>query len=139
MITRPHFLLFPLIVKLKTSYTRLTWLYKKAYFENLKYKLSTQNWDCLTEGSIEEACTTFTKFFLDMMKTCIPFKEITVRPDDKPGYDHEIRYFTLKRDGVKRKLTKSCSNILREQYKHLRNKVNNLKKYAKEKIYNNLQ
>ena len=133
------FLIIPFDYEIKTSYTRLIWLYKKANFENLKYKLSTQNWDCLTEGSIEEACTTFTNIFLDMVKTCIPSKEITVRPDDKPWYDHEIRHFTLKRDRVKRKLTKSCSNVLREQYKHLRNKVNNLKKHAKEKFYNNLE
>ena len=133
------FLIIPFDCEIKTSYTRLIWLYKKANFENLKYKLSTQNWDCLTEGSIEEACTTFTNIFLDMVKTCIPSKEITVRPDDKPWYDHEIRHFTLKRDRVKRKLTKSCSNVLREQYKHLRNKVNNLKKHAKEKFYNNLE
>ena len=78
--------------------------------------------------SLDEACDKFTKIFLEMIKECIPSKQITVRPDDKPWYDHEIRHFSSKRDRVKRKLIKSNSAILKEQYKRLRNKVNNLKK-----------
>ena len=66
-----------------------------------------------------------------MVKSCVPSKQITVRPDDKPWYDYEIRDFSSKRDRVKRKLAKSGSNVLREQYKILRNKVNNLKKMQK--------
>ena len=45
----------------------------------------------------------------------------------------------MKRDRVKNKLIKSGTNYLREKYRKLRNKVNNLKKHAKEKFYNNLE
>ena len=79
------------------------------------------------------------KYFFDMVQSCVPSKQITVRPDDKPWYDHEIRHFSSKRDRVKRKLAKSGSNFLREQYKILRNKVNNLDKHAKENVFNNLE
>ena len=61
------------------------------------------------------------------------------RPNDKPWYDHEIRHFSSKRDRVKRKLIKSGSNYLREQYRKLRNKVNNVKKHTKEIFVNNLE
>ena len=106
----------------------------------LNSKLETFDWSCLNEGSLDEACVEFTNIFLGMVKSCIPSKTVLVRPDDKPWYDHEIRHFSTKRDRLKKKLIKSDSNYLKEQYKKLRNKVNNLKqKHAKENIYNNLE
>ena len=77
----------------------------------------------------------FYEYFLDMVQSCVHSKQLTVRPDDKPWYDHEIRHFSSKGDGVKRRLAKSGSNVLREQYKILRNKVNNLKTHAKENFF----
>ena len=56
---------------------------------------------------------------------------MVVRLNDKPWYDSEIRHFTTKRDKLKRKLINSS--------RKLRNKVNNLKKHAKERFYNNLE
>ena len=74
-----------------------------------------------------------------MVKLCIPSNLVVVRPNDKPWYDSEIRHFTTKRDKLKRKLINSTSLHLREQYRKLRNKVNNLKKHAEERFYNNLE
>ena len=133
------FLLIPFDYEIQNSYTRLIWLYKRANFEDLRFQLRTYNWNCLSEGSLHEACLTFTNIFLDMVKSCIPSKQVTVRPDDKPWYDHEIRHFSSKRDRVKRKLSQSGSNAFREQYKKLRNKVNNLKKHAKENFLTTLK
>ena len=104
---------------------------KGQIFKNCVTNLGAITGIFLTDGSLEEACTSFTNIFLDMVKSCVPSKQITVRPDDKPWYDHEIRHFSSKRDRVKRKLAKSGSYVLRVQYKILRNKVNNLKKHAK--------
>ena len=70
-----------------------------------------------------------------MVKLCVPSNLVVVRP----WYDSEIRHFTTKRDKLKRKLINSTSLHLREQYRKLRNKVNNLKKHAKERFYNNLE
>ena len=68
-----------------------------------------------------------------MVKSCIPSKTVLVRPDDKPWYDHEIRHFSTKRDRLKKTLIKSDSNDLKEKFKKLSNKVNNLKKKKKKK------
>ena len=100
----------------------------KANFDDLRHKITNYDWNFLHDDSLDEACDKFTKLFLDMIKECIPSKQITVRPDDKPWYDHEIRHFSSKRDKVTRKLIKSNSATLKEQYKRLRNKVNNLDK-----------
>ena len=115
-------------------HTRPVWIYKRANFESLKQQI--RNFACcLNEGSLDEACVEFTNIFLGMVKSCIPSKTVVVRPDDKPWYDHEIRRFSMKRDRLKKKLIKSDSNYLKEQYKKLRNKVNNLKRNTPKKIF----
>ena len=85
----------------------------------------------LHEGSLDDACRKFTDIFLDMVKICIPSNLVVVRPNDKPWYDSERRHFTSKHDKLKRKLINSTSLHLREQYRKLRNKVNNLKNMQK--------
>ena len=85
------FLIIPFHYEIQNSYTRQVWLYKRANFEELRHQLRSYNWDFLTDGSLEEACASFTNIFLDMVQSCVPLKQITVRPDDKPWYDHEIR------------------------------------------------
>ena len=42
-----------------------------------------------------------------MVKTCIPSKKVTVRPDDKPWYNSEIRRTSRKRDRLKSKAIKT--------------------------------
>ena len=47
--------------------------------------------------------------------------------------------YSRKRDRQKSEALKSSSQVQWTNYKHLRNKVNNLKKHAKEAFYNNLE
>ena len=80
-----------------------------------------------------------TSTFLKLVKQCIPSKTVTIRGDDKPWHDSEIRSFTRKRDKQKRKAIKTGNPNDWRTYKKLRNKVNNLKKHAKESFFNNLE
>ena len=61
-----------------------------------------------------------------------------MREDDKPWYDSEIRRNSRKRDRIKKTALKSGNPNKWNKYKYYRNKVNNLKKPAKESFYNNL-
>ena len=76
-----------------------------------------------------------------MVKTCIPSKKVTVtvRPDDKPWYNSEIRRTSRKRDRLKSKAIKTGKISDWNSYKKLWNKVNNQKKQAKEIFFNNLE
>ena len=69
----------------------------------------------------------------------IPHKNVTIRPNDKPWYDSEIRKNSRKRDRLKSKAVKTALRSDWTKYKILRNKVNNLKRHAKETFYNNLE
>ena len=129
----------PFIYQCQISFKRLVWIYKKANIVQLKEMISRYDRSILLEGSLNEACINFTKFFLEFVKICIPFNTVTVRPNDKPWFDSEIRYYSRIRDRLKQKSIKTGSSNDLTNYKHIRNKVNNLKKHAKEKFYNNLE
>ena len=119
------------------AYNRLVWLYKKANFALLKQNISNYDWNCLTEGTLNDACNKFNDVFLSFVRSSIPSKNVLIRPDDKPWYDSEIRKVSRKRDRLKRKFNKTGNQNFLTRYKFLRNKVNNLKKHAKERFYNN--
>ena len=121
------------------SYNRQVWLYKKANFALLKENISNYNWDCLREGTLDEACDKFNNVFLNFARSCIPSKNVLIRPDDKPWYDSEIRKMSRKRDRLRRKYNITGNQNILNRYKFLRNKVNNLKRHAKELFYNNLE
>ena len=76
---------------------------------------------------------------MEFVNESIPHKDVTIRPNDKPWYDSEIRKKSRKRDRLKSKAVKTALRSDWTQYKILRNKVNNLKRHAKETFYNNLE
>lgn len=121
----------PFHYQCQMPYERLVWMYKYANINLLKEKITTFDWDSLLNGTLDDACNTFTNTFLDIAKSCIPSKFITVRSDDKPWYDNEIRRFSRKRDRLKSKSVQSRNPNDWLRYKQMRNKVNNLKKHAK--------
>ena len=121
------------------AYNRLVWLYKKANFALLKQNISNYDWNCLTEGTLNNPCDKFNDVFLSFVRSSIPSKNVLIRPDDKPWYDSEIRKVSRKRDRLKRKINKAGNQNFLTRYKFLRNKVNNLNKHAKERFYNNLE
>ena len=58
---------------------------------------------------------------------CIPSRKVLVRPDDTPWFNNEIRKFCRKRDRLKKEAFKSGKVSILNKYKHLRNKINNIK------------
>ena len=133
------YLNLPFAYEIQSSFERTIWIYKKANFEDLNVKIANYDWSCLNDGSVNEACSQFTNVFMGFVKLCIPYKTIHVRPDDKPWYDSIIRKFSRKRDRLKKIAVKKGRSQDWIKYKQLRNKVNNLKKQAKENFYNNLE
>ena len=113
-------------------------MYKFANYELFNRKISEFDWSCLHQGTVNEASSLFTNVFIELTKFCIQNKTIVVREDDKPWYDSEIRRNSRKRDRMKKSALKSGNPNDWNKYKYDRNKVNNLKKHAKESFYNNL-
>ena len=133
------FLTLPNNYSLSVAYTRRVWFYKRANFTQLEESLRLHDWDCLKAGSVDDSCELFTNQLMEFVNLSIPHKDVTIRPNDKPWYDSEIRRNSRKRDRQKQKAVRTSKQSDWAKYKTLRNKVNNLKKHAKESFDNNLE
>ena len=133
------YIVLPHDYSVSSAYTRRVWFYKRADFEKLENNIRSFDWECLSDGSVNDCCTLFTNKFMEFVNESIPHKDVTIRPNDKPWYDSEIRKKSKKRDRLKSKAVKTALRSDWTKYKILRNKVNNLKRHAKETFYNNLE
>ena len=123
---RATFLYVPFSYIRPNLYKRKVWFYKRADYETLNNMILNHDWSFIGNNSVDDACKIFTYTLLNFLNLCIPNKEVTIRPNDKPWYDSEIR-----------SLSKNANDWLK--YKQYRNKVNNMKKHAKEVYYNNIE
>jgi hypothetical protein len=130
-----HFATF-LIVNCKsdhsTPFKRKVWNYKTANFNELNMLIENHDWSFLNNVSVNEACNRFIKVYIELAQTCIPTRLVTIRPNDRPWYNSELRLLSRKRDRQKRKAIKSNNPSDWKLYRTYRNKVNNLKKFARE-------
>ena len=117
---------------------RKVWFYNRADFIELNQMINVKNWNTLLSSDINEACEYFTSTLVEMMSVCIPSKEVTVRPNDRPWYDSEIRRLSRQRDRLKKIMTNRGQTSDWLRYKNIRNKVNNLKTHAKQRYFSNL-
>ena len=122
------------------TYKRLVWDYRNADFETCNDCISSLNWNSIIspENSMDENCQTFTKTFIEIIKNCVPQKEVTIRLKDKVWFNFELRREIRKRDRLRKLARRSNSDSNINKYKKQRNHVNNLKKHAKEQFYFNV-
>ena len=123
------------------SYTREVWNYKNANFEELNEKIRQHVWDHLIRNtiSVDEACANFTEAFIQLCESSIPRKKVIIRPSDRPWFNSELRHNIRLRDRLRRKALKTNNNQDKIRYKTQRNRVNNIKKHAKETYMNNYE
>ena len=117
---------------------RKIWYYVRVDFNQLNLLIDNENWDFIDNLNLDEAINRFSCILMNFMNQCIPSKEIITRPNDKPWYDSQIRRKSRQRDRLKSFVTKSELLTDCNKYKKMRDKVNNLNKYAKQRYYNNL-
>ncbi len=121
------------------SYKRKVWYYNRADFERLNDLIASTDWSFIQRDPINTICAQFHAKFLEVLHTCIPSNLVTVRPNDKPWYNSNIRRTSRQRDRQKKIATHLNRPSDWKIYKQLRNKVNNMKKYAKQTFFNNLE
>ena len=133
------FITIPFDYPISSSYKRLVWLYNRGNYQELKEKIESYDWNFINDAPMNDVAKRFENAFLSLVNKCIPSKEVTIHTDDKPWYDFEIKKHSRLRDRLRRKALKSHNPTHWQTYKSARNKVNNLKKHAKELFYSNLE
>ena len=122
-----------------TPFKRQVFNYKRADFVLLNSLIINHDWSFLQNGTLDQSVTQFNSKLLELVKRCIPTTLVTIRPNDKPWYNSEIRKTSRQRDRQKRKALNSGRTSDWAKYKSFRNKVNNMKKHAKETFFNTLE
>jgi hypothetical protein len=72
---------------------------------------------------------------MGICKLCIPSQKIIISEDDKIWFDSNLRTAIRLRDRLRRFYLKNKTEHNHAKFKNQRNKVNNMKKYAKDKFY----
>ena len=68
------------------------WNFKEANFEAYRQKISEYNWDrCFDSNDIDVTCDEITQSILEIAKSTVPNKLVTVRPHDKSWYRNTHR------------------------------------------------
>ena len=127
-------------VNLKSRYKRNVWMYKHGNYDMFNNLISNFPWEetFLNCESVDSACYKFTETYLDMARQCIPSKSITIRPNDKPWMTSELRKNLRIRDRLHKKSRKTKLQADINKFKTQRNKVNNMKKFARLNFYENV-
>jgi hypothetical protein len=116
------------------SFKREIWQYQKINYEKFEEKLNEINWN----ENIDHLNDVDAKCFLKIAQECIPTKIITIRNNDRSWFNNEIRKEIRIRDQFRKTVLKFHKERDIKLYKKQRNKVNNMKKSAKENFENNL-
>ena len=118
------------------SYKRQVWLYSQADFVAFNEDILNHDWETAINNihDVNEACNYFTDKYIEIAEKNIPQNTITVRINDKPWFNSEIRREIRKKERLRKKAKTGNSTALLN-YKRQRNHVNNMKKYARETFY----
>jgi hypothetical protein len=120
-----------------TSFKRNVWLYNKGNYDLFKQRVGDTDWGGIinNQTDMDISCNLFAKKFMQITHECIPTNCVTIRPNDKIWMTFEIRKEIRIRDRLRKKYIKNKIGTNERKYKNQRNKVNNLKKLAKENFY----
>ena len=124
----------------RKTFQRIIWDYKRGDYLLMKNKIIETDWENVIDAEIDinSACSNFTKTFLNIAKTCIPTREVTIRSDDKVWFDSDLRRESRKRDRLRQIFFRTKTETAEKKFKTQRNKFNNLKKQAKQRFYDNI-
>jgi len=125
---------------LKLTYKREVLLYKRADYELFHRLIANFPWnDTFSEyDNVNKACELFTETYLNMAKQYIPTNSVTIRPKDKTWMTSELRKNIRIRNRLHKRARSSKLPIDITKFKSQRNKVNNMKKFARLNFYENV-
>ena len=110
---------------------RRVWMYHNADFSQASDIIRQTDWDSLLSDDLDHSTELWTKKFLDIMKECIPHRDLSLKRCNLPWITKNIIRYMQKRNHLFRKSLQQANPRLREKYKRLRNKVSSMLRSAK--------
>ena len=126
-----------LITHRSRSYKRQVWNFNNVNSADLNCELSQMDWFSLCENTndIDETYSCWYSHFRSIIEKYIPLKMVTIRPNDKPWMDSEVRHAIRRRDRLLRIHNIRPSPVTWESYRAQRNFVTSLIRFAKKPFY----
>ena len=116
--------------------SRSIWLYSKADWHVANTLLAEY---CVNErDDINCAWDAFHSYLMQVMKQCIPQKNVRCKAKDPPWLNEDLRRLCRKKHSMFKKWKKSQKPELYKKYKHLRNSLCNQLKFAKQNFFSSL-
>ena len=114
------------------SFKKTVWKFEEANIAGIEEQLDSTDWSFIsTNSNINEITQTFEEILMKASNDYVPKVTFTVRPNDKPWMNSEIRKEIRKRDRLYHKAKISKSQIHWQNFKNKRNEVIDLIRSAK--------
>ena len=117
--------------------TRILWQYHQADFVFARHLINRTYWDFLITDEVETSWVQWKSAFLDIMKTAIPHKQVTIRRN-LPWIKLHIIEMMKKRDHLFKKARRSGSPAMWSKYRSIRNRVIQQLRSAKFAFFSNI-
>ena len=125
-------LIFKIQYKRDKVYTREIWNYKKGDFEGLNNDLLNVPWGVGdTFDDIDDATNYWQTSFLESCKSKIPFRQIKIRPMDKPWINHDVKIHIRKRNRLYKRFKRTRLPTHQDLWKHAARETNYVMAVAK--------
>ena len=115
---------------------KVIWNHKNTDTQKVHDSLVSTPWDVFfIDDNVNDICVAITKFLKEVVSECVPHKEVTIRPRDKPFMTGELRRKMRERDRAYKKAKKSRSENDWLRFCQQRNLVVDLLRQAKRDYY----
>ena len=96
----------------------MVWDYAKANVQELNHALNIANWEsCLSSEDIDTACLNWTNMVLKIAKQHIPNRTVTIRKNDVPWYNSNLRSLKRKKDRCHKEAKRCMTACMWEQFR----------------------
>jgi exonuclease III len=124
--------IFKIQYKRDKIFTREIWDYKNGDYEGLNNDLPNVPWGVGdTFDDVDDAANFWQKSFLEACKSKIPFRQIKIRPMDKPWINNNVKKQIRHRNRLYKRFKRTKLPIHQEIWKHAAKETNYIMSVAK--------
>ncbi|XP_053388703.1 uncharacterized protein LOC128551811 [Mercenaria mercenaria] len=115
------------------TFKRHIWLFDKGNYQLLREKAANINWHQLKHTNINTYTKNITDTILSISKSCIPNKDVTIRPSDPPWFPPNLKKMIRQRRRYYKKAQHTNTEHDWLKFRTLRNKIITTIRQSKEK------
>ena len=99
--------------------------FENGDFDAYRKEINETDWSpCYNDITLDNVCEKWSKMLLNIAKKNIPYKYVTVRPNDKKWYNGYLRRLNQKKMGLFKISTEKLSEERRNKFTEIKNIYN---------------